>query len=183
VRTPQAVLVAYRSPLWLKVAIGSFLAQFPDQEILVVDNNPRRSDPMGAECEAERQWLADHRRVRLLPNLADRTHGAGMDLASWCREHGVAATFGPIAISARRGYRELAAGIGAGARWRHPRKTRGRPSLSEYPSVADVRTSFAGLMDRSMSRILGSPSWSTARGIGERPASKCERRGGSGTPA
>jgi len=150
VRSPQAVLVAYRSPLWLKVAIGSFLAQFPDQEILVVDNNPRRSDPgWEPECEAERQWLADHRRVRLLPNPgADRSHGAGMDLAlAWCRENGVAAMlhFEPDCyISGATWYRELVEAIGGGA-WMAATHRLSWGALHPCPSiwsVADVRASF-----------------------------------------
>src|SRR5688572_29394697 len=120
-RPPQAVLVAYRSPMWLKVAIGSFLEHFPGHPILVVDNNPRRSDPgWDPQCEEERKFLAEHRGVRLLPNDGpDRTHGSGLDLAlEWCRSHGVSTMmhFEPDCyIRSGEWYRHLVEAVDRGA--------------------------------------------------------------------
>ena len=149
-QTPQAVLVAYRSPLWLKVAIGSFLARFPGREILVVDNNPRRSDPgWDPGCEEERDWLAAHPNVRLLANEGDyRTHSAGMDLAlEWCRAHDVEAMlhFEPDCyISGVEWHRALCDAIAGGA-WMAATFRKHWGPLHPCPSiwkVSEVRASF-----------------------------------------
>ena len=83
-RAPQVVLVAYRSPLWLKVAVGSFLAHFPDQRILVVDNNPRPGEHgWQPQCEEERKWLAAHPGVRLLDGGRELGIDVRTDEWSW----------------------------------------------------------------------------------------------------
>lgn len=150
VTPPQAILASCRSPLWVKVAVGSFLAHFPDQEILVVDNNPlpgdRRWEP---ENEAERAWLAAHPNVRLLANPGpDRTHGAGMDLAlQWCRDHGVETMLHIETDCHVRGvewYRALTAAIDRGA-WMAASHRKSWGPLHPCPSiwrVGEVRTSF-----------------------------------------
>jgi hypothetical protein len=88
------VLVAYHSADWIRVAVESYLAHFPEDRLVVVDNNPRRGEEGWLpECDRERAWLAVHPGVILIDNAAtpdgllmNRTHGAGMDLAlAWCR--------------------------------------------------------------------------------------------------
>jgi hypothetical protein len=91
------MLVAYHSIHWVRVAVESYLEHFPEDRLLVVDNNPRRGEEGWLpECARERRWLASHPGVILLDNsappdglLRNRTHGAGMDLAlAWCRLQG-----------------------------------------------------------------------------------------------
>lgn len=148
-RAPQVVLVAYRSPLWLKVAVGSFLARFPDQQILVVDNNPRPGERgWHPACEEERQWLAAHPGVRLLPNDGDdRTHGAGMDLAlAWCREHGVEAMLHietDCYVSGVDWYRHLTEAIDRGA-WMAACHRKAWGPLHPCPSIWKVDEVRAG---------------------------------------
>src|SRR5262245_65863364 len=91
------VLVAYHSADWIRVAVESYLEHFPNDRLLVVDNNPRRGEAgwMPA-CARERAWLAAHPGVVLVDNpappdgvLRNRTHGAGMDVAlAWCQSAG-----------------------------------------------------------------------------------------------
>jgi len=91
------ILVSYHSVHWIRVAVESYVEHFPEDHLLVVDNNPRRGEAGWLpECAREREWLSAHPRVILIDNpappdglLENRTHGAGMDLAlTWCREHG-----------------------------------------------------------------------------------------------
>jgi|GEM_PF-976467 len=88
------VMVAYHTVNWIRVAIGSYLQHFPQDRILVVDNNPKRGERgWRPRCQAERAWLRAHPAVdlvdNLLPDEMDRTHGAGMDVAlHWCRSKG-----------------------------------------------------------------------------------------------
>jgi hypothetical protein len=88
------MLVAYHSVSWMRVAVESYLEHFPEDRLLVVDNNPRRGEEGWLpECSRERRWLACHPGVILLDNsappdgpLKNRSHGAGIDLAlAWCR--------------------------------------------------------------------------------------------------
>ena len=149
-RAPQAVLVAYRSPLWIKVAVGSFLAHFPDQHLLVVDNNPRHGEHgWRPACEEERAWLTAHPRVRLLPNEGPvRSHGRGMDLAlAWCRDHGVETMLHIESDCHVRGvqwYRHLVAAVERGAAMAACHRKSWGP-LHPCPSlwrVSEVRSSF-----------------------------------------
>ena len=68
-------VVAYQSPAWIKVAVGSYRDVFGDAWLTVIDNNQDQS------CE-ESEWLRGQRFVRRAVNDGEsRTHGSGMDLA------------------------------------------------------------------------------------------------------
>src|SRR5262245_7759512 len=91
------VVVAYFTADWIRVAITSYLRHFPEDRVLVVDNNPRRGEVGWAPlCERERSWLRSHPRVDYLANpvvrspiAADASHGLGIDRGlAWCRERG-----------------------------------------------------------------------------------------------
>lgn len=150
VARPQVVLVAYHSALWIRVAIGSFLAQRPGETILVVDNNPRRADlAWETACEEERQWLSAHPHVRLIDNEADdRTHGAGLDRAlAWCRAQGVATMLHiepDCYVTGLEWYSNLTAAIEGGA-WMAACVRKPWGPLHPCPSiwrVDEVRASF-----------------------------------------
>lgn len=83
------IVVSYHTPQWIKVALRSFHRHFPGQQVLVIDNNPVAGEP-GWEpaCDEEREWLSACPGVTLVHNpLADRRHGAAIDLAlAICRE-------------------------------------------------------------------------------------------------
>ena len=121
------VLVAYFTADWIRVALTSYLHHFPDDRVLVVDNNPSRGEvgwlPM---CERERHWLRSHPRVDflanpLLPSPVDgyTPHGLGMDAAlAWCRDRGadVLLHFEPDCVIEGRQWREnLLGAISEGA--------------------------------------------------------------------
>src|SRR5579864_4997424 len=90
-------MVAYYTADWIRVALTSYLHHFPDDRVLVVDNNPRRGE-VGwiPDCERERHWLLAQPQVDYLMNMlvpcarnGDRPHGLGVDAAlDWCRQHG-----------------------------------------------------------------------------------------------
>jgi hypothetical protein len=89
-------MVAYHTGDWIRVAVTSYLHHFPEDRVLVVDNNPARGEIHWAPiCERERNWLRSHPRVDYLPNpLVWRPgdtyapHGFGIDVAvAWCRDH------------------------------------------------------------------------------------------------
>ena len=91
------VIVAYHTADWMPIAVESYLSQFPDDRILVVDNNPQPGETgWSATCRRERRWLYSHpkldviyRRTHCIGIPAQRTHGDGMDLAlQWCRSRG-----------------------------------------------------------------------------------------------
>jgi hypothetical protein len=111
------ILVAFHSAHWIRVAVESYLEYFPEDRLLVVDNNPRRGEEGWLpECTREREWLAAHPGVVLIDNpappdglLKNRTHGAGMDLAlAWCRRHGtrVMVHLEPDCLVAGRSWRD-----------------------------------------------------------------------------
>ncbi len=110
-------LVAYHSADWIQVAIASYLEHFPEDRILVIDNNPRRGEPgWDPDCERERSWLRAHPRVdHAIDTLAAcsddgvRIHGLGVDLAvQWCRDRGVDVLvhFEPDCVITGRRWRE-----------------------------------------------------------------------------
>ncbi len=91
------VLVAYRTGSWMPIAIESYLAHFPEDRLLVVDNNPQPGETgWSSALRRERRWLSSHPRVDLIDDrgtfpgiLTRRSHGAGMDVAlDWCRRRG-----------------------------------------------------------------------------------------------
>ena len=110
-------LVAYHTADWIQVAIASYLEHFPEDRILVIDNNPRRGEPgWDPDCERERSWLRAHPRVdhaiNTLAACSDdgvRIHGLGVDLAvQWCRDRGVNVLvhFEPDCVITGRRWRE-----------------------------------------------------------------------------
>jgi hypothetical protein len=110
-------LVAYHTADWIQVAIASYLEHFPEDRILVVDNNPRRGEPgWDPDCERERSWLRAHPRVDhavntlvACPDNGERMHGLGIDLAvQWCRDRGVDVLvhFEPDCVITGRRWRE-----------------------------------------------------------------------------
>jgi hypothetical protein len=151
------VLVAYFTADWIQVAITSYLHHFPDERVLVVDNNPRPGEvgwlPL---CERERHWLFSHPRVDLLanpllPSPDDNyaPHGLGIDAAiAWCRDRGadVLLHFEPDCVIEGRQWREnLLRAISEGA-WMagSVRKVYGpiHPTPSAW-QVDQVHASFA----------------------------------------
>lgn len=87
------VLISYCSPRWTRVAVSSYLRQWPGERLLVVDNNPEpTSKDWNDDYAAEREWLNRIPGVILYRNRLYRSHGAGMDCAlKWCRDQGVGA--------------------------------------------------------------------------------------------
>lgn len=84
-----SVIVSYRAPHWLRVAIRSFWNHFPDQPILVVDNNPPPGDTLFEEVFTEETtWLQSLPNLTVLRHSGPRSHGAALDFAmQYCREH------------------------------------------------------------------------------------------------
>jgi hypothetical protein len=122
------MLVAYHSVHWIRVAVESYLEHFPEDRLLVVDNNPRRGEEGWLpECAQERRWLASHPGVILLDNLdppdgllKNRSHGAGIDLAlGWCRRRGaqVLVHLEPDCLVTGRRWRENLLGALEGGAW------------------------------------------------------------------
>jgi hypothetical protein len=90
-------MVAFHTANWIPIAVESYLAQFPDDRLLVVDNNPQPGESgWSPASRRERRWLDSHPRVDVVADkasfpgaLARRTHGDGMDVAlAWCRSRG-----------------------------------------------------------------------------------------------
>jgi hypothetical protein len=152
------VLVSFHSVHWIRVAVESYLRQFPGEWILVVDNNPYRGEPHWVpDCEEERDWLAGHPGVRLLEGLSGpenrlpdgrREHGAGIDVAlTWCRQHGarVLLHFEPDCLISGRGWRDnLLQALAQGA-WMAGGFQQSFGTIHLTPSawqVAEVRASF-----------------------------------------
>jgi hypothetical protein len=150
------IVVAYHSASWIRVAVESYLEHFPEDRLLVVENNPRRGE-VGwlPECAQEREWLASHPGVILIENpappdglLHNRTHGAGMDLAlAWCRSHGakVLIHIEPDCLVAGRRWRDnLLCALDRGA-WMAAGVRQCHGPLHPTPSawlVNEVRASF-----------------------------------------
>ena len=120
-------LVAYFTADWIRVAITSYLHHFPDDRVLVIDNNPSRGEvgwlPL---CERERYWLQSHPRVDFLanpflpsPDDGYAPHGLGIDAGlAWCRDHDadVLLHIEPDCVIEGRSWREnLLGAISAGA--------------------------------------------------------------------
>lgn len=170
-----SMLVAFHTVDWIRVAVTSYLEAFPEDRLLVVDNNPRPGEPgWRIECDRERLWLAAHPAVDLVenrarPDLQDgrRTHGSGIDAAlAWCRKRGVDVLvhFEPDCLITGRQWRQnLLDAIAQGA-WMagthrkvygviHPtasawRVDKVQASFRPTPRAADVRnTRFGELVD------------------------------------
>jgi hypothetical protein len=140
------VLVAYFTADWIRVAITSYLHHFPDDRVLVVDNNPSHGEvgwlPL---CERERHWLKSHPRVDFLANPllprpadGDAPYGLGMDAAlDWCRDRGadVLLHIEPDCVIEGRRWREnLLGAISAGA-WMAASTREGNGPIHPTPSA------------------------------------------------
>ena len=152
------VIVAYFTPDWIRVAITSYLHHFPDDRVLVVDNNPARGDDEWIPaCERERHWLRSHPRVDYVMNhivpctrYGGRPHGLGLDVAlGRCRDLGadVLLHLEPDCIVSGRQWREnLLGAIGDGA-WMAGSVRQHHGPIHPCPSawrVDRVRSTFAG---------------------------------------
>src|SRR5262249_35261327 len=133
-----------------------YLHHFPEDRVLVVDNNPRRGEVGWVPgCERERHWLRAHPRVDHLANpsgpdgrLGTRTHGLGVDAGvAWCRERGVDVMvhFEPDCLVEGRTWREnLVDAIGRGA-WMAGSFRKAYGPIHPTPTawrVDELRTSF-----------------------------------------
>lgn len=75
----------------MPIAIRSFREQFPDCELIVVDNNPTENSPnWTARCRQEQLWIRTEPGLIVVENpTMDRSAGRGIDLAlEVCRNHG-----------------------------------------------------------------------------------------------
>jgi hypothetical protein len=156
------VLVSYHTRHWIRVAVGSYLEQFPDERLLVVDNNPKRGETgWTSSCEAEQRWLACHPQVELLDNptpdqdWGTRSHGGGVDLAlAACRARGaeVLLLLEPDCLVSGRAWRDnLLAALAAGA-WMAGCSPRAYGPIHPVPTawrVAEVRASFKASQPRA----------------------------------
>jgi hypothetical protein len=151
-------LVAYHTPDWIQVAVASYLEHFPEDRILVVDNNPRRGEPgWDPDCERERYWLRAHSRVDHVVNTltpcdinGERPHGHGVELAvQWCRDRraDVLIHFEPDCVIEGRRWREnLLQAIECGA-WMAGAHRKAYGAIHPTPSawrVDRLRTTFSG---------------------------------------
>jgi len=102
----QPVLIAFNSYGWIQRAIRSFFRYYPDQHLLVVDNNPPSEDMPGMwsypkfkfKSRKERDWLDSQNNITVIEhpkkNIYALKHGDGLDLArKWCLENGADAMF------------------------------------------------------------------------------------------
>jgi hypothetical protein len=150
------VLVAYHSAEWLPIAVESYLEQFPEDRILVVDNNPQPGETgWTAACRRERRWLSAHPRLDVISEHAAfpgaflrKSHGTGMDLAlKWCRNRGadVMLHFEPDCLVSGRLWRaNLLAALECGA-WMAGSYRKAWGPIHPTPSawlVREVRSSF-----------------------------------------
>jgi hypothetical protein len=148
--------VAFHSLYWIRVAVESYLEQFPGERLLVVDNNPRRGEPgWYPYCEEERAWLTDHLGVLLIDNPRQHTlpdgrleHGGAMDVAlAWAREHraGVLVHLEPDCLITGRQWRDNLLGALAQGAWMAGGHRQSHGPIHPTPSawrVAELRTSF-----------------------------------------
>ena len=109
-------LVAYKTVSWMPVALNSFHQHFPDETLIVVDNNRSES----ADAAREHQYLRERSFCTLIMPEAssDRSHGAGIDSAVlWCRSNQIRylVHFEPdCLILGRKWYVELKQALKAG---------------------------------------------------------------------
>ncbi len=87
----MAFLVSYKTPRWTPVAVRSYLRQWPDESVLVIDNNPSPQERGWSPIiDSERVWLDQQSNVVRVFNSGRRGHGDGMDMGlEWCRDHGI----------------------------------------------------------------------------------------------
>lgn len=152
------VIVAYFTPDWIRVAITSYLRHFPDDRVLVVDNNPLRAEAgwMPA-CERERRWLRSHPRVDYVMNhlvpcsrYGGRPHGLGLDAAlGHCRDldADVLLHLEPDCVVTGTRWRENLLGALADGAWMAGSHRQEHGPIHPCPSawrVDRVRSTFAG---------------------------------------
>jgi hypothetical protein len=78
------VMTAFKTHVWTKISLSSFHEVFPDDLVLVVDNNPEIDAEGWTDiCREETEWLTSHPNLlyRKNPNSPKR-HGLAMDLAA-----------------------------------------------------------------------------------------------------
>jgi hypothetical protein len=162
------VIVAFQTGDWLPIAVESYLAQFPADRILVVDNNPGPGETgWSAACRRERRWLYSHPRIDVIHQHANcagiparRTHGDGMDLAlAWCRSRGadVMLHIEPDCLVTGRRWRENLVGAIEQGAWMAGAHRKAWGPIHPTPSawlVREVRTSFA---EQSLPRSVAHP--------------------------
>ena len=152
------VLVAFHTYEWIPIAVESYLAHFPEDRLLVVDNNPRPGESGWSPAfRRERHWLLSHPRIDVIDDraiipgvVARRTHGSGMDVAlDWCRRRGadVMLHFEPDCLITGREWREnLLHAIQQGA-WMAGANRKPWGPIHPTPSawlVREARTTFQG---------------------------------------
>ncbi len=61
------VLVAFRTARWMPIGVESYLAAFPEDRLLVVDNNPGTGE-LGwtPDCRRESEWLRAHPKLDVI---------------------------------------------------------------------------------------------------------------------
>jgi hypothetical protein len=98
----QFVIVAFHSHNHIQRAIMSFFQHFPEQRLLVIDNNPlpnqtfqrRKHFNWVPECDEERNWLKKQKNIIVARPDINKTdvplfHGDGLNFArKWCMERG-----------------------------------------------------------------------------------------------
>lgn len=92
-KTPsyQPLLIAYRTWPWTLIAVRSFQEYFPDQQLVVIDNNPPADHSEWLpRCAEEQAWLRSQSDLIVIKNPGcDRSPGHGIDQGlQHCREQG-----------------------------------------------------------------------------------------------
>lgn len=147
------LLIAYHTPLWIRVGLRSFRRHFPAERVLLIDNNPRPKEP-GWEpaCEEERAWLAQRDDVVPIEHPGpDRRHGAVIDFAlQYCRANGgdILLLFEPdCLITGRTWYELLLRPMHAGA-WMTGMARQTYGPLHPCPSMWRVDQDWASFLDQ-----------------------------------
>ena len=93
------VIVAFKTPLWVRIALRSFSQWFPGKPVLVIDNNPHPGERAYDERAAEEsQWLRDQDSIFLFRHhnrgptagFPPFSHGAALDAGiQWCRQQSI----------------------------------------------------------------------------------------------
>lgn len=97
--------VAFKSQGWIQNAYKCFFETFPEENLLVINNNPAKDTlgPCGydidarhktweSKCDEETEWLEEQENITILyplDNTDVQSHGKGIDRArDWCLENG-----------------------------------------------------------------------------------------------
>ncbi|HMC90061.1 MAG TPA: hypothetical protein VKI17_10965 [Gemmataceae bacterium] len=161
------IVVSFRSLHWMRVAIGSYRKFFPEERLLVVDNNPLPGEETwDSDCETERAWLASHPAVDFVDRRtaegawARRSHGAGMDVAlSWCRQRGaeVMVHVEPDCLVTGRQWRaNLLDAVARGA-WMAASERKSYGALHPAPSAWRVDQAWVSFNGQSIVRDMRHP--------------------------